>query len=307
MTDKYVCVCAHCNVAFVHCEVRRRSCLSRLLSCSFHCSRDGLPGVSVQAALTAAKCRGWWKWCKTFFIPSDVTFAWGLICILVRCAGTLLLLPLAGLYYPDKTRSFKRFGAFAVLPLLFFSSCILPLFFFGLLVHFSPSVLFSLELFCILPILSLFLFCPLCQPHLCASVWCLLNVAIEVGEFGWRKQNYQLSVCIISGISGSAQSNGLKRIVTRWGQRQVIPGLLENNPYWWNLPLRKRKRTATDHNNLLHKDFPQSWFPRDLIDTNTYFVSGSVSIHKPEGFSFSASYSDVHQAVLDPRKVKWKF
>lgn len=181
----------------------------------------------------------------------------------------MLLLLSAGLYYPDKTWSFKRFGALAVLPLLFFFVCILPLFFFGLLVHFFPSVLFSLELFCILPILSLFLLCPLCQPHLCTSVWWLLNVAIE---FGWSKQNNQLSVFIISGISGLAQSNGLKRIVTRWGQRQVIPSLLENSPYLLSLPSRKRKLTATDQGNFifLHKDFPQSWFPQDLIYTKIF-------------------------------------
>lgn len=56
--------------------------------------------------------------CAKLFSPF-VTFAWGLIYILVHCAGMLLLLS-AGLYYPDKTWSFKRFGALAVLPLLFF-------------------------------------------------------------------------------------------------------------------------------------------------------------------------------------------
>lgn len=74
---------------------------------------------------------------QNFFHP--VTFAWGLICILVHCAGMLLLL-LAGLYYPDKTWSFKRFGAFAVLPLLFFFlHGFFPFPFLGYLFIFSPQ------------------------------------------------------------------------------------------------------------------------------------------------------------------------
>lgn len=165
-------------------------------------------------------CAG--MWCKTFFVPIDAAFASGRICILVHRVDLLLLL-LAGLYWPDKTWSFKKFEAFAVLPLLvFFPYVFFPFFFFGVSCSFFPL---SPELFCILPILSLFLFCPFCPPHLWASFWCLLNAAIEVGEFGWSKQNNQLCVFIISGISGSAQSISLKRIVTIQGKIQAIPGI----------------------------------------------------------------------------------
>lgn len=118
-----------------------------------------------------------------FFNPIDAKFASGLICILVHCSGLLLLL-LAGLNWPDKTWSFKKFEDFAVLPLLVFFMYSYPFSFLGFLLIFPPQVLFRPNLFCVLPIPSLFLFCPFCPPCLCASFWCLLNAAIEVGEFG---------------------------------------------------------------------------------------------------------------------------
>lgn len=81
-------------------------------------------------------CEG--MWCKTFFVPIDATFASGLICILVYRAGLLLLL-LTRLYWPDKTWSFKKFEAFAVLPLLVFFMYSSPFSFLAFLFIFPPQ------------------------------------------------------------------------------------------------------------------------------------------------------------------------
>lgn len=56
-----------------------------------------------------------------------MTFASGLICILLHCAGMLLLL-LVGLYFPDKTQSF--IGFLCLCPSTS-SLLLLPLFLFG--------------------------------------------------------------------------------------------------------------------------------------------------------------------------------
>lgn len=120
--------------------------------------------------------------CRTFFIPIDATFASGLICIPVHLAVCCCCCWLVFIGLTQRGH-FKNLTPLLYC-LLLFSLCILPLLLFLFLVHFPPSVLFRLDLFCILPILSLFLFCPFCLPHLCASFWCLLNTAIEVQEFG---------------------------------------------------------------------------------------------------------------------------
>lgn len=80
-----------------------------------------------------------------------VSFASRLICILAHCAGMLPLL-LVGLYFPDKTQSFKGFWAFAILPSVF---C---LFFFSVPPSLScPFPLFIFDPFSMLPISFLFL------------------------------------------------------------------------------------------------------------------------------------------------------
>lgn len=163
----------------------------------------------------------------------------------------------------------KGFGASAVLYLSFFLHVFFPFSFFGFLVHFSPQSFSVWNSSVSSQSYPFLFFVPFVT--FCASAWCLLNVAIEVGECGWSKQNNQLSVFIISGISCSVQSNGLKRMVTRRAERQVIPGLFKNNLYL--------SRSLIILYIFFHKDFPQLWFPQDVIDIETCFVSDSVFIH----------------------------
>lgn len=94
---------------------------------------------------------GWYK--DSLFCPwRRVTFASGLICILVHCAGMLLLL-LVGLYSPDKTQPIKGFWASAVLPLPF-APCLYSAPFFLILGFFipCPPLFLILDPFSMLPI-----------------------------------------------------------------------------------------------------------------------------------------------------------
>lgn len=121
LSPKLVCVCVsvHCNLAFVHCKGRRGCCLLRLHS--FHFSRDCFQDVLGQAGLAGFKLRRNLV-CgdvQNFFHPN-----WCDLCIRAnlhsRSPRSLLLLLLAGLYWPDTTWSFQKFDAFAVLPFVVF-------------------------------------------------------------------------------------------------------------------------------------------------------------------------------------------
>lgn len=154
-----------------------------------------------------------------------MTFASGLICILVHCAGMLLLL-LVALYFPDKTQSFKGFRAFAVLPLPPLLLCILLLFFpfLWFLLHLFPSppffisdpFLYASYLFSLF--VSFVNFAFVSRSSVCRIL------SIEDGEFGCSKQNNLLSAFIISGISGAGQS--AERDRRKHGEGQTRPGLL---------------------------------------------------------------------------------
>lgn len=112
---------------------------------------------------------GWYK--DSLFCPwRRVTFASGLICILVHCAGMLLLL-LVGLYSPDKTQPIKGFWASAVLPLPF-APCLYSAPFFLILGFFIPCPPFFSFWTRSLCSLSLF-FCLFCKLWLCLSLRCL--------------------------------------------------------------------------------------------------------------------------------------
>lgn len=125
-------------------------------------------------------CAG--MWCKTFFVPIDAAFASGLICILVHRADLLLLL-LAGLYWPDKTWSFKKFDVFAVLPcLVFFPYVFFPFFFFGVSCSFFPLSPFQAGALLYTPNPISFLVLSL----LSASPLGLILVFIECSYRSWR-------------------------------------------------------------------------------------------------------------------------
>lgn len=119
----------------------------------------------------------------------------GLICILVRCAGMLLLL-LAALYFPHKTQSFKGFFN---------------------LFHAASSFAYSLcSSFCFpspfsfwrsLSILVCLLFVSFVHLAFAShSSVCWIWSAEIYGEFGCSRKNNLLSAIIIGGISGAGQS-----------------------------------------------------------------------------------------------------
>lgn len=116
-----------------------------------------------------------------FFNPIDAKFASGLICILVHCSGLLLLL-LAGLNWPDKTWSFKKFEDFAVLPLLVFFMYSYPFSFLGFLLIFPPPSSFQAEPLLCTPNPISFLVLSL----LSALPLCLILVFIECSYRSWR-------------------------------------------------------------------------------------------------------------------------
>lgn len=133
-----------------------------------------------------------------------MTFASGLICILVHCAGMLLLL-LVALYFPDKTQSF--IGVFATLPLLCSFSVFSGLFLCASFFISSPFPLFIWHRPSAYAVPISFLFLSLLSTlSLSLGAVFVGFRSIEDGEFGCSKQNNLLSAFIISGISGAGQS-----------------------------------------------------------------------------------------------------
>lgn len=149
---------------------------------------------------------GWYK--DSLCCPwRRMTFASGLICIPVHCAGMLLLL-LAGLYFPDKTQSFKGVWAFAIVLFYCFFSVLswfyfppfwwIPIYLFPSPFQFAPHLYFcSLSLFAFVSFVNLGFVSQ-------SSVFWIWSIDDE--EFGCSKQNNLLSASIISGISGTGQS-----------------------------------------------------------------------------------------------------